>query len=629
MTLRGTLTTVLVALALYVFAMVAYVSVEVGRALRPIPGSEGVADLYDALNRRATELEDRVDQVEQILSRRVSDPAAVEAVRAELVRQAGRFVPQPFAQVPAPMRQALARTDVEVAALENLLLEVLALAELGRWSDAAERLDAGHVREHEIENLLRRAQVYGVAEFASRTRLLAEVTGRVRLAVTVWSAGWLIIALLVVAIAYRRIGRPLAALDRGLERIAEGDLAAHVDVHTTDEVGRLTAHFNEMTRVLRDRAEHQGRLAAAGELVAGVAHEVNNPLMAIALMAEARLEEGELPREVRAELQQIVRQGRRAGALVRGLLRVARPGERRVEPVDVNDVAAQAVDLVSYQFGVDEIQVERAFDPELPPARADTSRTEQVLVNLLSNAIQAVRGAPHPRRVRVTTFSADSSVSVAVEDNGPGVPEEIADRIFLPFFTTKGERGTGLGLYISKQVARDAGGDLVLDARRPGARFVLTLPAAAREAPRVGPASTDQSPPLPLSGLRVLLVDDESSVRRPLATFLRRRGAQVVEATDGLDALTKVERYPIDVVLLDLRMPRMDGIECYMAIKEMQPSLAARVIIVSGDLRQLEEAENVVVPRERLLAKPVDLVDLERRVRQVVTTTAPPPASSS
>src|SRR5213592_2458302 len=391
------------------------------------------------------------------------------------------------------------------------------------------------------------AMAYGAAftlaltgNLGSTTAIVAVVAGAVLLPIALF-------------ILRRRFWSPLGALRRGIQQVAEGDLTTQVPVDRDDELGNITAHFNQMTRVLRDRAEEQGRFAAAGELLGGVAHEVNNPLMAIASHAELRLADGNLPAEQRNEMQSILRQAQRAAKLLRGLLRFVRAGEKRSATVNMNDVVRSAIDLVSYRFTIDKISIGGRLDPELPTVVGDANRLEQVIVNLLSNALDALRSVNPPRHLNVDSFIDDtgSRVCVTDTDNGPGVAPEIAQRLFRPFASTKGIRGTGLGLYISRQLVREAEGELdLVKASEPrgaggGASFLVWLPSTRKAVP-TAPVAAPQAAPAPapaaaksLSGIRVLLVDDEELIRRPMSRFLTKRGAEIRDAGDGEAALAR------------------------------------------------------------------------------------------
>jgi CheY-like chemotaxis protein len=336
---------------------------------------------------------------------------------------------------------------------------------------------------------------------------------------------------------------------------------------------------------------------------------------------------------------------------LRGLLRFVHATEPEVTRVNLNDVVRGALDLVSYRFGVDEITVGGRLDPRLPAVEGDAIKLEQVVVNLLANAIDALRRVTPPRQLTVDTWVQDTRVSVAIGDNGKGVPPEFVPRLFRPFATTKGRHGTGLGLYISRQIAREAGGDLVLwAAPAAGARFVLSLPAAFTPTPTPTPTPlpgswpampTPAAPPATpaasrgpgaapdpraaaLAGIRVLIVDDEEGVRKPMARFLKRRGAEVEEAVDGVDALARLRARSADVILVDLRMPRMSGTELFARLEEERPELAARVLFLSGDVSQLAAPGNTPVARERVLVKPVELAELERRILTFARETRAP-----
>lgn len=478
------------------------------------------------------------------------------------------------------------------------------------------------------------AMVYGAALTLALTRNLGSTAAIV---VLVIGAVLLPVALFIVR---RRVWQPLSEIERAIQRVSEGDLSTQVPVSHADELGTVATHFNRMTQALRDRAEEQGRFAAAGELLGGVAHEVNNPLMAIASHAELRLADANLPAEQRNEMQSILRQAQRAAKLLRGLLRFVRAGEKRTATVNMNDVVRSAIDLVSYRFGIDEISIEGRLDPELPAVIGDANRLEQVIVNLLSNALDALRTVKPPRRLTVDSFTDDTGarVCVTVTDNGSGVAPEIAPRLFRPFASTKGSKGTGLGLYISRQLVREAQGELELVKHaEPGARFMVWLPTTREPVPTapaaipqpvqpVQPAQPAQPVPSPaaaakgaLAGIRVLLVDDEELIRRPMARFLTKRGAEIKEAGDGLAALERLAGgFSPHVILADLRMPKMDGAEFYEHLQQQQPEFAERVLFLSGDITQLAGRGLAEVPRDRVLVKPVELAELERRIAAFV-----------
>jgi len=466
------------------------------------------------------------------------------------------------------------------------------------------------------------AMVYGAAVTLALTGNLGSTTG-----IVVLIAGAVLLPVTLV-IVRNRMWTPLAALERGIQSVSDGDLTTQVPVTRDDELGNVTTHFNHMTRVLRDRAEEQGRFAAAGELLGGVAHEVNNPLMAIASHAELRLADANLPAEQRNEMQSILRQAQRAAKLLRGLLRFVRAGEKRAAAVNMNDVVRSAIDLVSYRFLIDEISIEGRLDPELPTVVGDANRLEQVIVNLLSNALDSLRSVKPPRRLVVDSFMDDTGgrVCVTVTDNGPGVAPEIAQRLFRPFASTKGARGTGLGLYISRQLVREAEGELDLVKHEgSGARFLVWLPSARQPVPSAPTAAPQAPQPAAsadkksLAGIRVLLVDDEELVRRPMSRFLTKRGAEISEAGDGELALARLqEGFDPHVILADLRMPRMDGADFYMRLQEERPALAVRVLFLSGDITHLAGRGLAEVPRDRVLVKPVELAELERRISAFV-----------
>jgi len=628
-----TLLAVALVAGLYAGALPVYLYFRISRpALALGAVTEAVADAAEILAHRDGALDHAVSLVRRLVRSPTLQADSVNAAQRLLEIGEAPLPVRPDTPIPPDLRAALSRTDAAISRVAAALAVVIADLQAGRRPTTA-RLgmidDLDQVADDE------RTAVAGIArsDLLTRQRALRDAAHDVQRDTVVWLVTGGLLMTVLVSVVRRRVWRPLRELEAGLAQVADGDLTVGVPVRGSDELGRMDAHFNAMTRVLSDRAEEQGRFAAAGELLAGVAHEVNNPLMAIAAHAENRLADPAFEGEQRSEMTQILRQARRATKLLRGLLRFVRATEREVTSVNLNDVVRGALDLVSYRFGVDEITVGGRLDASLPPVQGDVIKLEQVVVNLLANAIDALRAVTPPRNLTVDTWVQDAQVSVAVGDNGKGVAPEIAPRLFRPFATTKGHRGTGLGLYVSRQIAREAGGDLALTSPPGfGARFVLSLPvasvsapdsASSAPAPAPAPASSPASSPDAasaqpavgsLAGLRVLIGEDEEAVRRPMARYLTRRGAAVDEAADGVEGLARLRAQPAHVILADLRMPRMGGVELYAQLEEERPELAARVLFLSGDVSQLAEPGNTPVPRERVLVKPVELAELERRI---------------
>lgn len=623
--LRTLLLILLGAIGVYVFGIFLFLTLHVGREARTLQRDvEPALYVFRQLVARTRLLEDGMVAAHRIAAHHGNDTGGTQAALA-LIR-ARATAPEetlPFADVPDSMRASLARADEDVSRLQNKLLEVAALVELGRSAEANARLLQADSLNRRLEEGISGAEDAGLTDLLHREQQLRSAIDGVVLALGWWIVVGILFLPLVLFVLHQRVERPLAELEAGLGRVAEGELGTRVLVRRGDEIGRLAGHFNTMTQVLRERAAEQGRFAAAGVLLADVAHEVNNPLMAIGALAETRLQDSALTEDQRRETEQILRQARRAGRLLSGLLRFVRPAEARISAVALNDVIRGALDLVAHQFGAGGVMVDLRLDPVSPQTLADPNRLEQVFVNLLSNALDAMRGQPGPRILSVETWTAEGRAHAAVSDTGPGVAPAVADQIFRPFVSTKGKQGTGLGLYISRQIVRETGGDLVLGVSNGGggARFVASFPLGALDAEGVAALAPATPPPLPgatdtrpLAGLRILVVEDEDSVRRPVARFLAQRGAAVDEAAHGAEALARIAVQEPHVVLADLRMPVMDGVAFFRRLTRERPVLAARVLFFSGDFSQLSQLEGLTVPAERQLLKPVDLALLERRV---------------
>ncbi len=375
----------------------------------------------------------------------------------------------------------------------------------------------------------------------------------------------------------------------------------------------------------REALHQQEKLSALGSLLAGVAHELNNPL-AIVVGRAAMLEEVVSEARVRASLTKVRDAAERCARIVKSFLAMARqkPSERR--PVAVERLLDTAVEMVAYGARSSGIEVERRIDPDLPPVLADEDQLHQVFANLLVNAQQALRDVPPPRRIVLNAaLEKDGrTVRVDVADTGPGVPPAIRGRIFDPFFTTKPVgQGTGIGLSICHAIVTAHGGTTELGERAGGgALFVIRLPAAPLLAGAEDRAFPAFEAPLPAA--RVLVVDDEPEVCEMIEEILRDEGHAVAVAADGGEALRRLEQERFDLVITDLRMPGMDGRELYASLCQRDPVLATRTILLTGDALGLDPSRFPGLEADALLEKPALPEAVRRVVRHKLGGAVPP-----
>ena len=359
-------------------------------------------------------------------------------------------------------------------------------------------------------------------------------------------------------------------------------------------------------------------MAALGQTISGVAHELNNPLATILSWAE-RLSEGKLEPSVRRGLETILSESERAARIVRSLLTFARKRQTTRAMVDVNQVVRETLALRAYEQRATNIAVIVALATGLPHVFADGQQVQQVLLNLIINAEQAMLSANGRGVLVVRTWHDPHQESVLLEinDDGPGVPDDVQPKIFDPFFTTKEVgQGTGLGLTVAYAIVQEHGGRIRLESRpSAGASFFVELPITGSKLPaapigRAGKGSTGA-----VSGASILLVDDEAALAAAVTDALRDAGYVVERAADGEEALARVRAQQFDLVICDLKMPRLDGQSFYRTLDEASPGLARRVIFVTGDVAGTDAETFLNESGCRFLAKPFRLGDLLQAVR--------------
>ena len=366
----------------------------------------------------------------------------------------------------------------------------------------------------------------------------------------------------------------------------------------------------------QERLIQSSKLASIGELVAGVAHELNNPLTA-AMNLSTLLEE-ELEGDLARDAAEIREQAKRASRIVRGLLSFSRrtPAER--VRLDLNELVEDIVEKRRRTAADRGVELKADLRPGLLPLEADPVQLHQVVTNLIQNAEQAIQGAGRNGWVRLQTAGRGEDVRLSVSDNGPGIEPSVLSRIFEPFVTTKGPgEGTGLGLAVSHGIVTAHGGTLKV-ASEPGggARFTMTLPGAPQEALGLDPEPETMEPGNEdrIAPLRILVVDDEKPIRRTLARYLSRRGHQVDEAGSGAEALELTTATEYDGVILDMKMPGLSGDEVFRRLEARTPAMAERVIFATGDVVSPDTLEALEATRRPVIEKPYQLEDIARAV---------------
>jgi two-component system, cell cycle sensor histidine kinase and response regulator CckA len=385
----------------------------------------------------------------------------------------------------------------------------------------------------------------------------------------------------------------------------------------------------EALRRSEEQLRQAQKMEAVGQLAGGVAHDFNNLLTAILSYCDLLLDEVRQGDPIRADVEQIRQAGQRAAGLTRQLLAFSRRQVLQPKVLSLNTVVADTDGMLRRLIGAD-IVLEMSYDPGLWYALADPGQIEQVLVNLVVNARDAM---PHGGRLTVSTsnreYAADSNtrpngvrpgsyVALEVSDTGVGIEQANHARIFEPFFTTKDPgKGTGLGLSTVYGIVQQSGGHITVDsAPGRGAAFTVFLPRHIGSEP--APVSKVDRRRLPGGTETLLLVEDEAAVRSSARRLLERQGYQVLEARHGADALRIVEESgrPIDLVVTDLVMPEMGGKELAERLRAHRPGL--KVLFMSGYTEKAIAAGGVMPPNTGFVEKPFTVEQLMRRLREIL-----------
>jgi len=426
-----------------------------------------------------------------------------------------------------------------------------------------------------------------------------------------------------------------------------------------DPIGRLLGRveiYRDLTaqRVFHSKLLQTEKLAALGQMVSGVAHELSSPLTSILGYARRLLAHQDAPGRTE-EVRQIYQEAERASAILRQVLLNARETLPERRPVSMNQIVQRSVGLQRFSLAAEKIRLETDLDPTLPFVQGDPGHLQQVLINLVNNARQAIEQHGQGGTIRLRTKgTGERRVLLEVADNGPGIPPAILARIFDPFFTTKPAGvGTGLGLAIVLSVVREHGGQVhVTSPPKGGAVFQIELPAAAEPAQEEALGSSmpgrqeilletskdaDRKPRLASAfqsqkGARILVVEDEPTVARLIADVLEDEGMQVEVLLDGREALDRAARQAFDLVICDIKMPGLDGQHFYKSQERSGNPLRERFLFVTGDIIAAQTREFLERNHLPHVAKPFRVEELTEKVHEVLALAVdhqPPPAEAA
>jgi len=368
-------------------------------------------------------------------------------------------------------------------------------------------------------------------------------------------------------------------------------------------------------KLLVEQLVQQEKLAAIGQLVSGVAHELNNPLASVMAFSQLVLTHAGDDAEREEALQTIHAEAKRAAKIVSNLLTFARQHPPQRATTSLNEVIASTLDMRRYALAAHGVELEDRLDPALPLIWADPFQLQQVFLNLIGNAEQALRGWEGERRIVVCSEVRGGRITVTVRDTGPGIPAGEIDRVFNPFYTTKGVgKGTGLGLSVSDGIIREHGGSVRIESSGTGASFVVELPIVSPPGSAAAPPVALPDVPTSASPLSILVVDDEPAIRSAIVRYFAGLGHTVDAAGTGIEAHALLESRRYDALLLDLRMPDTSGDAIYRELAERDPTHASRVIFLTGDVQSEDTQQFIEQSGRASVMKPFTFDELTRVV---------------
>jgi len=376
----------------------------------------------------------------------------------------------------------------------------------------------------------------------------------------------------------------------------------------------------EERRQLEQKAQVTSRLASVGEMAAGVAHEINNPLTGVIGYAQLLMDRKDIPSDIRRDLAAINEGAQRVASIVKRLLAFSRQVKPERRYVDINELIESTLALRAYHLSVNNIKVATQLAPDLPETVADPGQLQQVFLNLVVNAETEMKLARGKGKLLIKTEKVDNTIRISFKDNGPGIAKKNLERIFDPFFTTREiGQGTGLGLSLCYGIVAEHNGKIYAESKLgKGATFIMELPVIT-EAEQPKPSEPVVEEPEKVAKAKILVVDDEQVIRDFVKRVLAGEGYEVETVNNAGDALKKIEGKRYNLVLIDIKMPGMDGMELYKRIQKIARSLARRVVFITGDIMGTATEKFLSETKAAHIDKPFNAEQLSREINRALT----------
>ena len=514
-------------------------------------------------------------------------------------------------------------------------------------------------RELRVRNVFREVEQRQFHSLDMETRALAEYTDWLRVFLVMLGAFPLFVMLWFRHAHRREIWSPLEQLHGMVMEVKHGNLDVKGKVPQNVELGSLTAAFLAMASELRDmrdsleekvrqralqlEAAHSdllraAKLASLGQLVSGVAHEINNPLTSILGFTEVVLGHSGLEPAVRIQLQTVRDEALRLKTLVGNLSRMSRRHPEQLHRMDLRTVPARMLELRTYQLAANNIRVQYAAARAPIFVKGDAELLLQAMLQLVLNAEQSIKESRQKGEIRLKCDVWDGRARITVEDNGCGMSPEVRDHVFDPFFSGRPMwQGAGLGLSICHSIVEQHDGEIGVESDvGRGTTIRVLLPLATTEdsgkehegadlpsLESMEPAATDEEPALAGPARRFLVIDDEMEILNLVSVVLAKTGATVVVLQDParLDSIlnSTSNQDPFDAVLCDLKMPGQDGLAVLRTLRERQPALARKFLLMTGNLADADKAQ-IELEGVRILPKPFTLTNLRTMIGEIVSS---------